>query len=685
MSGSKAAESRFIRHADLLLAALVVSIVAMMIVPLPTPVLDVLITLNITFSVIFLMVGIYVTDALRVSAFPTILLLTTLFRLALNVSSTRLILVQADAGEVIRSFGEFVVQGNFVVGAVIFLILTLIQFIVIAKGGERVAEVAARFTLDAMPGKQMSIDADLRAGAISQDEARRRRTSLARESQLYGSMDGAMKFVKGDAIAGIVITIVNIVGGLIIGVSQRGMAAGDALRQYGLLTIGDGLVSQIPALVMSVAAALIVTRVAAEEEGTHLGKDIGRQLAAQPKAIAIGAGLLVLLALVPGLPKVPFLLLAVVFGAIALSLYRRQARPVAVASTAPGATPASDAPTLVSPLTLELAPDLVAAVGLGTPAPRLLVDTIPEVRRGLHAELGVIVPAIRVREAPALAPGGWRLRLAEVPVHEDVLRTDRRYVSEPPAELAGLGVTAEPAMLLGRAASWIDPADAARVREAGLGVYEPVAVLGRALAGTLARHAHELIGIQEAQTLLDLLDRSHPALVREVVPKIVSPVLLAEVLRRLVEEGVSIRDLRAIVQALGDWGRAEKDPVILTEYVRTALKRQLTHQFARGPLLPAYLVEPMVEDAIKGAITRTATGSFLALEPDLAREIQGSFRKAFAQRAAGAPPPVVLTTMELRRYVKKLVEVEDPHAVVLSFQELLPTVNLQPLGRIGAS
>src|SRR6478735_4248501 len=325
------------RYSDLALAGLVVAIVGMMIVPLPTPVLDLLISVNIAAAVVLLLVAIYVSDALKIATFPTLLLLTTLFRLALEVSATRLILLHADGGEVIRAFGNFVVAGNLVVGAVIFLILTMIQFIVISKGSERVAEVAARFTLDAMPGKQMSIDAELRAGHIDHDEARRRRTALARESQLFGSMDGAMKFVKGDAIAGIVVLAVNIVGGLVIGILQRGMDAAVAARTYTVLTIGEGLVAQIPALVISTAAGIIVTRVASEEEGGHLGRDIGLQVTAQPKAIAIAAGLLLLLAAVPGLPAGPFVVLAALMGFVAWRLLRAPAPRVVEAAAGVGA------------------------------------------------------------------------------------------------------------------------------------------------------------------------------------------------------------------------------------------------------------------------------------------------------------------------------------------------------------
>jgi type III secretion protein V len=641
------------RYADLALAALVVSIVGMMIVPLPTFLLDLLISVNIAAAVTLLLVAIYVTDALKIATFPTILLITTLFRLALEVSATRLILLRADGGEVIHAFGNFVVAGNLVVGAVIFLILTMIQFIVISKGSERVAEVAARFTLDAMPGKQMSIDAELRAGHIDHGEARRRRAALARESQLYGSMDGAMKFVKGDAIAGIVVLAVNIVGGLVIGILQRGMDAATAARTYTVLTIGEGLVAQIPALVISTSAGIIVTRVASEEEGAHLGRDIGLQILAQPKAIAIAAGLLVLLAVVPGLPTVPFLTLAIVLGAVAWRLLRSEpARPVeavagaavAVAGAAGSARGAAAgeglayAPVL-TPVAVEVGAELGARLGSvgGDPGP-FAKEAVPRIRERLFAELGLPLPAVRLRPGTSgLADGKFVIRLNEVPL--------------------GGGEVAR--------SEW--PLAGERI--------------GDAVLALLRRYGHELFGLEEAQNLLDALERTHPALVREVVPKLVSPVLLTDILRRLVEEGISLRNLRDILGALAEWAPHERDPVALTEHVRAALRRVITHQHAGdGGVLAAYLLDPMIEDTIRDAIQKTPTGSYLALEPQLSRDIV-----AAVGRAVGPDGPsraVLLTGAEIRRYVRRLVEAEHPGVAVLSFQELAPEAQIRPIARI---
>ncbi|HTB61628.1 MAG TPA: flagellar biosynthesis protein FlhA, partial [Polyangia bacterium] len=511
------------RYADLALAGLVVAIVGMMIVPLPTPLLDLLISVNIAAAVTLLLVAIYVSDALKIATFPTLLLLTTLFRLALEVSATRLILLRADAGEVIRAFGNFVVAGNLVVGAVIFLILTMIQFLVVSKGSERVAEVAARFTLDAMPGKQMSIDAELRAGHIDHNEARRRRAALARESQLFGSMDGAMKFVKGDAIAGIVVLAVNIVGGLVIGIVQRGMDAGTAAHTYTVLTIGEGLVAQIPALIISTSAGIIVTRVASEEEGGHLGRDIGLQIMAQPKALAIAAGLLALLAIVPGLPTVPFLTLALILGAVAWKLLRTAAPAAETAATGPAgaAVARAGAPrgaaadeALLSPLLTPIAVEVSAE--LGAYLDGFASEVVPRLRERLFAELGLPLPAVRLRVgASALAEGAFVIRLNEVPLARGEIARD----------------------------DW----GAAGAR------------LGDEVLALLRRYGHELFGLEEAQALLDALERTHPALVREVVPKLVSLVLFTDIARRLVEEGISLRNLRDILGALAEWAPHDRD------------------------------------------------------------------------------------------------------------------------------
>ena len=634
--------------AELGLAFLVISVVAMMIVPLPTWLLDVLLATNLSLAVAILLVVLYVPDALAIATFPTVLLLTTLFRLALNVSSVRLILLQANAGEVIKAFGNFVVRGNYVVGGVVFLVLTIIQFIVIAKGSERVAEVGARFVLDAMPGKQMAIDAELRSGAIDGNEARRRRRQLARESQFYGSMDGAMKFVKGDVIASLVITVVNILGGLAIGVAQKGMAPVDALKRYGLLTIGDGLVSQIPALILSTAAGVLVTRVASEEPDTPLGEELAGQLFGMPKALQVAAGFVLLLALVPGLPAPPFLVLAAVLFFVARARKNQMARDDRRAATEPVRPTAAGARgevafiPMVVPWSIEVAEDLATLLDdeVGQ-APRTGVRTEAlTLRERIFAELGIPLPAPRVRVAGPLPPRHAVVSLFEVPAR----------VLPIPA-----GIT-----------------DAEAVKH----ITDSAAELLRSRAG-------DFLGLAETQRLLDELEQFAPATVRNVVPKPVSLTLLTDVLRRLLEERVSIRDLRAILEALASLATSEKDPLTLTELVRAQLRRALTFRLTKGAgQLGIVLIDPMIEDSVRRAITRTPAGAFLTLPPAQARDVVAALRRA-ASEAAGqqAGPPIFLTQPDIRRFVRKLIETELADATVVSFAELLPEVTLRPLAR----
>jgi type III secretion protein V len=687
------------KYSDVGLAGVVVLIVGMMIIPLPTFILDLLIAVNMAAAVTLLLVAIYVSEALKIATFPTLLLLTTLFRLAIEVSATRLILVKADAGHLIHAFGNFVVAGNLVVGAVIFFILTIIQFIVISKGSERVAEVGARFTLDAMPGKQMSIDAELRAGHIDHNEARRRRNMLSRESQFFGSMDGAMKFVKGDAIAGIIVLLTNIVGGLIIGIVMRGMEAGEAARTYTILTIGEGLVAQIPALIISTAAGIIVTRVASEEEGGNLGAEIGSQILGQPKALIISAGLLVLLALVPGMPKIPFFILAALIGGVGYRLMRAD-RPAPVV---PGAPPASAAAAaqpgakekppgarneppspVLTPIALEMSAALGGAFNSDGTGGRFVKELLPLLRERVFNELGIPMPAVRIRPGiPGLPPGGYVIKLQEVTMGRGELLIGGGLSADSPERLAEMGIRGQPGQLPeGGAGTWIASTDLPRAKSAGVQALGPEEVVIRHLIHLMRRYGYEFIGIQETQILIDGLERTHPALVREVVPKLVSPVLLSDVLKRLAEEQVSVRGLREILGALAEWAPVERDPVALTEHVRSALRRQITAKYA-GPSgsLPVFLLDPMIEETIRESIHKTATGSYLALEPALSRDILA----AVGRTMSGAQMAVILTSAEIRRYVRRLVEAEYPQLAVLSYQELSPETQLQPLGRIKVS
>ena len=695
------------RYADIILASGVVMIVGMMIVPLPTPVLDLLLVLNITIAVTMMMISVYITGALKLSSYPTIILIQTLFRLALNVSSTRLILLQADAGEVIRSFGQFVVAGNFVVGAVIFLILTIIQFLVIAKGSERVAEVAARFTLDAMPGKQMSIDADLRAGAFDLDEARKRRSELGRESQLFGSMDGAMKFVKGDTIAGLIITGINLIAGIIIGVTMMDFSAWEAIERYGILTIGDGLVSQIPALLGSMTAGLIVTRVASEDEDSNLGKDISSQVLAQPKAFAIAASLLMGIGLIPGLPTIPFFFMAIAVGSLAYVLMRSKAtspvpgmdepanqiqaageetrhKQIAAAKKQEGQ--AQQMLPVVTPIALEVAADLIPMVEDAGGGNRFLGEMVPMMRDGLFYELGVKFPGIRVRGNETDLPDGtYIIMINEVPVVSGNISLTKVLVNDTVDRLTLLNIEGEEAInpANGSECAWIPEQYAAIAEQAGLTTWDAAGYMVLHLSSMLRKNSAEFLGIQEVQNMLEQLEQAFPALVKEVVPKAVSPFQLTDIMRRLVEEEISIRDLRSVLQALAEWGQVESDTVMLTEYVRNALKRYISHKYTRGGnTLVVYLLDPQIEETVRSSIQHTQSGSYLALEPEITQEILTSVRNEVGNLPPTAQNPVILTTMEIRRYFRKLVELEFPHLAVLSYQELSPDMNIQPIARI---
>jgi type III secretion protein V len=633
-------------RADAALAALVIGIVGLMIVPLPTWLLDLLIAANLAISVTVLLVTLYVTEALKISAFPTLLLITTLFRLSLNISSTRLILLRADAGHMIHAFGHFVVQGNYVVGGVIFLILSIIQFVVIAKGSERVAEVAARFALDAMPGKQMAIDAELRSGAIDGATAKRKRHQLSRESQFYGAMDGAMKFVKGDVIASFIITIINIVGGLAIGVAQRDMSAVSALKKYGLLTIGDGLVSQIPALLLSTAAGILVTRVASEEEDSALGSELSAQVLSSPRALQVASLFVGLLGVVPGLPLLP---LWAISGALLLaSRFRAPTREeTAVAEPVQResrANPQQRFVPVVVPWSITVGSELAALIEdemRGERVERAGIRSASNALRELvFRGLGVPLPASIVRVDPELPKRDLILSIQEVPSR----------VLHIAAELAAPDVAQ---------------------------------FLVDALLPTLRKRAQDFLGIAETQMLLDRLEQIAPATVRQVIPKPVSLPSLSEILRRLVEEGVSIRDLKAILEALSHVAQTEKDPLNLAEYVRSQLKRATTFRLTGGsPSLNVLLLGSEIEETIRAAISRTSGGSFLTLSPAAARDIVAATRRCLAKLPPDAEPYAVVTQPDVRRFTRKLLEVELPQLQVLSFAELVPELALHPVGSI---
>ena len=697
------------RYSDIALAFLVITVVGLLIVPVPTFIIDLLICANISIAMIMLLISLYITDALKLSAFPTILLVTTLFRLGINVATARLILLNADAGEVITSFGQFVVRGNFVVGIVIFLLLMLINMLVISKGSERVAEVAARFTLDAMPGKQMSIDADLRNGSIDLDQARKKRVDLSRESQLFGSMDGAMKFVKGDVIASIIIFALNIIAGMIIGVTQKDMSLQEAIETYSILSIGDGLVSIIPALLMSVCAGLIVTRVSSGEENSNLGRDIATQVLAQPKAFAIAAGFIGLVGQIPGLPRIPFTIISLIVGVTSYGLFKSQSpqkagtggmnelvtkreeklekekkSAVQKAKAQEGQT--SKMMPVVTPVTLEVAPDLVPLVDDSS---NFLAELIPMMRDGLFYELGVRFPGIRVRgNDGSMAAKSYLIMINEVPMITNIVDQKKCLVNDTPERLRLLGIEAISAQnpANGVACAWIPRNKRELAEQAGLTTWDAASYMVLHLSSILRKNAAEFVGIQEVQNMLDQLEQAFPALVKEVIPKAISIFQLTDILRRLVEEELSVRDLRTILQALAEWGPVETDTVMLTEHVRSSMKRYISHKYTGGQnTLVVYLLDPQIEETIRSSIQHTSSGNYLALEPEVTQDILNATRKEVGNLPPSAQQPVILTTQEIRRYLRKLVELEFPHLAVVSYQELSPEMNIQPISRISLS
>lgn len=682
-----------VKRNDLVLATLIVCIIFMMILPLPTWLIDALIATNMCLSAILLMVAMYLPNPLAFSSFPSVLLVTTLFRLAIGIATTRLILLNGDAGHIIYTFGNFVVGGNLVVGLVVFLILTVVQFVVITKGSERVAEVAARFSLDAMPGKQMSIDGDLRAGTIDMDEARRRRDLVGKESQLYGAMDGAMKFVKGDAIAGLIIVAVNLLGGVLIGVLQRGLTAADSVKVYSILTIGDGLIAQIPALFISICAGMIVTRVTSSDgSGSNVGSDIGAQLLAQPKAFMIGSAVMLGFAAIPGMPTVTFLILSAGVGIIGYAFFKGERKVVdpktGKISTVSAGTPEgpadkagnegeSFAPTV--PLLVDMNPGLEKAF-----SSKLLNDELVKVRRALFEDLGIIFPGITLRFNGQLPDENYAILVAEIPVSQGRMRPNYLLVREDPDNLAALAIPFEQdkGFLPGIPTLWASAELKGPIANAGIAFLEPPQLLSYHIALVLKKHAAEFIGIQETRTLLTDMEARFPELAKEI--QRVMPIhKIAEILQRLVGEGVSIRNLRAVMEALIEWGQKEKDSVMLTEYVRVALKRHISYRHSAGlNVLPAYLLAPAVEDTVRNAVRQTSGGSYLALDPATSRHLLENIKKTVGDLTRSMQKPVLLTSMDIRRYMRKMIEQELYELPVLSYQELTSDVNIQPLARV---
>ncbi|WP_138751573.1 flagellar biosynthesis protein FlhA [Paenibacillus sinopodophylli] len=661
----------------------VIGIVLMMIIPIPVLLLDILIILNISIALMILLIAMNTKEALDFSIFPAILLITTLFRLALNVSTTRNILSHAEAGEVVATFGSWVGGGQIAIGFIVFLILVVVQFIVITKGSERVAEVAARFTLDAMPGKQMSIDADLNAGLINEQQARTRRSKIEREADFYGAMDGASKFVKGDAIASIIILVINLVGGFIIGMAIHDLSFGESLSTFSILTIGDGLVSQIPALLISTAAGLIVTRAASDG---NLAEDVTNQLFKYPKLLFIAAGTIGLLGLTPIGPirTWPFAIMLAVGGWYMQKAINKQHEQeemlVEEQQIEEVRSPESVISLLqVDPIEFEFGYGLIPLAD--TQQGGDLLDRIIMIRRQCALELGLVVPVIRIRDNIQLKPNEYVIKIKGNTVARGDLLLNHYLAMSPGFEDESvIGIeTMEPAF--GLPAIWIDEPMKERAELSGYTVVDPPSVVATHLTEVIKRHAHELIGRQETKQLVENVKESYPALIDELIPSILTIGEVQKVLSKLLREKVSIRDLVTIFEALADHGNYTKDPDILTEYVRQSLSRQITQQFSSGSdTLRVITVGPQLEKKIAESVQQSDQGSYIALDPVSTQQIYQKLNEHVNRQIQSGQQPVVLASPTIRMYLRQIVERTMQDVPVLSYSELEPNIEVQSVG-----
>jgi len=672
------------KYSNLFLAAAIVMILTIMILPLPTFVMDVLLVMNMSAALVILFVSIYVMKPLDFSVFPGLLLIITLFRLSLNVATTRLILGQGYAGEIIESFGSFVVQGNYVVGAVIFLILVIINFVVITKGATRIAEVSARFTLDAMPGKQMAIDADLNAGLIDDHEAKARREEISSEADFYGAMDGAAKFVRGDAIAGLLITLVNIIGGLTIGVLQRGMPVGEAASLYSLMTIGDGLVAQIPALIISTASALIITRATGDSQ---LGIDITKQLGKEPKAIYITAVVLILLGIVPGFPFIPFFLIAAIVAGMGFMSQQTQDRQVAeeIAAQEEISEPVHEEKIeeFLHPdrFEIEIGYSLIPMVD--TNQGGNLLNKISTIRKTIALELGLIVPPIRIRDNIQLKSNAYVFKINGIEVADGTVMMNYFLVLNPDERIDLQGVkTTEPTF--GLPALWINDQERDKAEMAGYTVVEAPAVIATHLIEVLKANAHKMLDRQETQRMLNHLKESHAAVVEGLVPDIIPLGVVTKVLKNLLREKLPIRNLVTILETIADYGGLTKDPDVLTEYVRAALSDIITANYKQGSgKVTIATFDPQLEDKIAGFV-KSGNGQVfnLGFSPVEVNKIFDSIGEKVQAMLADGSRPALLVSPQIRRHVKNFIDQVLPDVSVLSYAELASDTNLNSVGAV---
>ncbi|MFA5865102.1 MAG: flagellar biosynthesis protein FlhA [Phycisphaerae bacterium] len=683
-----------IRNRGILIPIGVISMVLVLLVRLPPALMDVLLSINITLSAIILMTTLYVLNPLELSSFPSLLLAMTLFRLVLNTASTRLILTAggpgtdpaqatAAAGHVIEAFGNFVAGGSLAVGLIIFIILIVIQFVVITKGATRISEVAARFTLDAMPGKQMAIDADLNAGTIDEHEARRRRENIGREADFYGAMDGASKFVRGDAVAGIIIIIINILGGIYVGMVQNKWQISQCLDLYTKLTIGDGLVTQIPAFIITIASGLIVTRSTSK---SNLGEELLTQLTAKPVALGIAAGFLGMLALTP-LPKTPLLVLGASCAALAylLSKAQKQAVVQAVAAKQAKSAPPKQEPIesllSVDPMELEVGYGLIRLVDKSQGGD--LLDRISLIRRQIAAEMGIIVPPIRIRDNMQLEPNQYSIKLRGVEIARDTCMPGQFLAINSGAVREKISGTETHEPAFGLPAVWITETDRARAEKNNYTVVPASSVVATHITDLIKRHASELLTRDEVKKLLDTVKEKSPAVVEEVVGPMLKLGDVQKVLQNLLRERVPIRDLQTVLETLGDWSARTKDLEILTEYVRNTLARTICAQYQdKNNTIHCITLDPALEDTINAHIERTETGSYLTLPPARGNAIIDTTRKELEKQSVSVGTPVILCSPQIRLQLRRLIESAVPNTPVLAFNEIVKDIRVQSHGII---
>jgi type III secretion protein V len=678
------------KRAELLAAGLVIGIVFMLALPMPVWLLDILIACSLGASALIVIVAMYMPGPTAFSTFPAVLLLTTLFRLAISVSTTRLILLEADAGHIVETFGNFVVGGNLVVGLVIFLILTVVQFIVITKGSERVSEVSARFSLDAMPGKQMSIDSDLRAGILTAEEAKEKRAKLGQESQLHGAMDGAMKFVKGDAIAGICIVAINLVGGISIGIVQRGMEASQAMQVYSILTIGDALIAQIPALLISLGAGMITTRVSGEgeeREASNIGQDIVGELFKEPKALLTTAAIMLLFSAIPGMPTMVFLALALgLAGAGVMGMLK----PLADAEQERAAQEKERQNASIVDLT-----NFSATTPFILRMPESMRDT-PEaetirvavrvMRNGMLERRGIPdLKPIEFEYHHSIPDGRVHFLMAEVPLIDEEIRLGWGATQEAAGRLQELGFTAVEAQVAGsrRRRTWVRIEDEAALAEAGVQYQRWEAVCGADIEVEMLRNCQMFVGVNEVIRFTRWAERRYPELGKEVNKTLTLP-RLTEVVQRLTREGVSLRNARLLLETTLDWAPKERDPDVIADYVRLALKRQLCFEVARNGLIEVILLSPELEDLLRNAMRQTSQGSYLDIDPETEQMILDRLGELSHSVSSPVAPPVLVTAADIRRSVRKLIEEEFFSVPVFAFSELTQHLRIQPVGMIEA-